>query len=116
MRKNTRGWIFQLVLVVLMVIGTGMTSWALSLDEAKDRGLVGERPNGYLGAVSNSPSSEIQAVISSINSQRKQRYQDIAASNKTNLEAVEILAGKTAITKTRPGHYIQLPSGEWVKK
>ncbi|MDT7042496.1 YdbL family protein [Candidatus Nitronereus thalassa] len=116
MYRNTQQWTIQCLLIVFMVIGAGTNTWALSLDEAKDQGLVGERANGYLGAVKSSPSSDVQALIRSINSQRKQRYQEIAASNNTDLEAVEILAGKTAINKTKPGHYIQLPSDGWTKK
>ena len=92
------------------------TAWALSLAEAKAKGMVGERPNGYLGVVSGSGSSDVQSLINTVNQQRKQKYQEIARRNNTNLQAVEILAGKTAIKKTKPGNYIQLPSGQWTKK
>lgn len=92
------------------------TAWALSLGEAKAKGMVGERPNGYLGAVSRKASADVHSLIASVNQQRKQKYQEIAKRNKTNLQAVEILAGKTAIKKTKPGNFIQLPSGKWTKK
>ena len=116
MRSTASRWTLQCVIVVLSLIIAIPVAWALSLDEAKSRGLVGERPNGYLGAVSGKASSDVQALIANINQQRKQRYQEIATRNKTNLQAVEILAGKTAIKKTRPGNYIQMPSGQWTKK
>jgi len=109
-------WTIQCLIVVLSLVLACSTAWALSLGDAKGRGLVGERPNGYLGAVSGNASSGVQSLIDNVNQQRKQRYQQIAKRNKTNLKAVEMLAGKTAIKKTKPGNYIQLPSGQWKKK
>ena len=108
--------ISQAVFVLCTLILTCTTAWALSLDDAKAKGLVGERPNGYLAAVTGQSSPEVDALIQSVNQQRKQRYQDIAKKNNTTLTAVEVLAGKTAIKKTSPGNYIQLPSGQWTKK
>ena len=116
MRSTVPRWTIPWLLVVLSLVMACPAAWALSLDEAKDRGLVGERPDGYLGAVSEQASSEVKALIADINRQRKQRYREIAARNKTTLQAVELLAGKTAMKKTKPGHYIQLPSGQWTKK
>jgi len=109
-------WTIQCVIVVFSLGLACSTAWALSLGDAKGRGLVGERLNGYLGAVSGNASSGVQPLIDNVNQQRKQRYQQIAKRNKTKLKAVEMLAGKTAMKKTKPGHYIQLPSGQWTKK
>lgn len=87
---------------------------ALDLQTAKDQGLVGETPAGYLEAVKQ-PSAEVKALIDSINSQRREKYQEIAARNKTSLEAVELLAGKKAIEKSSPGSYIKI-GDSWQKK
>jgi uncharacterized protein len=116
MHSKVQRWTIQISLVVLALAIACPPAWALSLREAKAQGLVGEQPNGYLGAVEGQPSSEVGALIASVNQQRRQRYQEIAARNDTDLTAVEILAGQTALKKTKPGHYIQLPSGEWAKK
>lgn len=90
--------------------------WSISLDEAKGQGLVGEQANGYLGAVSPNTPPEIKNLIADINKKRKSEYQAIAQRNKTQLQAVEALAAKTAIERTPPGQYVRLPSGEWVRK
>jgi uncharacterized protein YdbL (DUF1318 family) len=90
--------------------------WSLTLDEAKLQGLVGEKPNGYLGVVAPNASAEVQALTNDINQKRRQTYEDIARRNSTSLKNVEMLAGETAIKNTRPGHFVQLPSGQWVKK
>jgi uncharacterized protein YdbL (DUF1318 family) len=89
-------------------------SFAIDLQTAKNQGLVGETPSGYLDAVK-APSAETKALINSINTKRKQKYQDIAARNKTSLQAVEQLAGKKAIEKSAPGSYIKL-GGSWQQK
>jgi uncharacterized protein YdbL (DUF1318 family) len=88
--------------------------YAIDLQTAKNQGLVGETPSGYLEAVK-SPSAETKALIESINAKRKQKYQDIAARNNTSLQAVEQLAGKKAIEKSAPGSYIKL-GGSWQQK
>lgn len=99
---------------IIMGAATASSVCALSLDEAKAKGLVGERTNGYLGAV-NAPNAEAQALITDVNQKRRQAYEDIAKRNQTPLTAVESLAGEKAIQNTKPGHFIEGPGG-WVKK
>jgi uncharacterized protein YdbL (DUF1318 family) len=91
-----------------------MTVFALSLDEAKANGLVGEKANGYLGVVVPG-NPDAQALANDINQKRHQAYQDIAHREKTHLRAVETLAGEKAIEKTKPGNFVEGPGG-WVKK
>jgi len=85
--------------------------FAIDLQTAKDQGLVGETPSGYLEAVK-APSAEVKALVENINTQRKQKYKDIAARNNTSLQAVELLAGKKAMEKSAPGSYIKV-GGSW---
>lgn len=89
-------------------------AYSIDLQTAKNQGLVGETTSGYLAAVK-SPSPEVSALIESINSQRKQKFKEIAARNNTSLEAVEQLAGKKAIEKSAHGDYIKL-GGSWQQK
>lgn len=87
---------------------------ALTLEEAKTKGLVGEKSNGYLGVVAEGHAG-VQALVSDINQKRHQAYQEIASREKANLKAVETLAGEKAIEKTKPGNFIE-SSGGWIKK
>lgn len=98
----------------LAVMPAVSPAWALSLEEAKAHGLVGETPSGYLDVVQQSP--EATAVANDINAQRKQAYQQIAAKNGSPLSAVEQIAGKQAIEKAAPGTMVKLPNGSWKKK
>lgn len=90
------------------------TLFALSLDEAKAQGLVGEKRDGYLGLV-DPANREARELVADINERRRQAYQEIARRDGTTLSVVESLAGEKAIKKTKPGHYVEGPAG-WIKK
>jgi uncharacterized protein len=102
--------------LLLGVLWLPLPSWGLTLEEAKTQGVVGEQPNGYLGVVQPGASAEVQALVNDVNQKRRHMYEDIARRNSTKLDAVEMLAGKTAIDNTRAGNFVRSPSGQWVKK
>ena len=91
-------------------------AFGVTLDEAKQQGLLGERPDGYLGLVTPSPTPATVQLMKDINRKRRNVYQDIAAKNGTALSAVEALAGKKAIEKTPSGEFIMQPNGTWTPK
>lgn len=108
---------FRIMILLVFLwgcLGSVSVLLALSLEEAKSKGLVGEQADGYLGVV-NAADAEAHAVAKDINLKRRQAYDDIAKRNGTPLGAVEALAGEKAIQNTKPGHYIQGPAG-WIKK
>lgn len=102
------------LLLILALLGPASTL-AADLQQVKNAGLVGEQLNGYLGLVGAEASAEVRALIADVNAKRKAKYQSIATQNSARLETVELLAGKKAIEKTRPGNYIQSAAG-WKKK
>ena len=112
-------WLIVSVLVPTLLLGVlwlPLCSWGLTLEEAKTQGVVGEQPNGYLGVVQSGASADVQALVNDVNQKRRHMYEDIARRNSTKLDAVEMLAGKTAIDNTGPGNFVRSPSGQWVKK
>jgi len=112
MNKVNRNLSFFFVAFFLLVFsGYAM---AIDLHTAKQRGLVGETTSGYLQAVT-TPDSEVKALVQEINRKRKQLYEEIAQRNGTTVTAVEVLAGKKAIEKSKPGMYIK-PGSSWQKK
>lgn len=86
---------------------------ALDLDQAKEKGWVGEKDNGYLGVVVAEPG--VQSLIDDINTQRHAIYLELANKNNITLEQVEKLAAKKAYAKTAEGYFIWI-NGAWVKK
>jgi uncharacterized protein YdbL (DUF1318 family) len=117
MRRTYQLTVSVLVPTLLLgVLWLPLPGWGLTLEEAKTQGVVGEQPDGYLGVVQSGASADVQALVNDVNQKRRQMYEDIARRNSTKLEAVEMLAGKTAIDNTRPGNFVRSPSGQWVKK
>lgn len=113
----SREWVVQMfaVSLVLAVSGLGMASPvdALSLDEAKSQGLIGEQPNGYLGVVPGAANSQAAALVNQINAKRRAAYRSVADSNGTTLKSVEVLAGRKLIDRLRPGQWFMDQGGKW---
>jgi uncharacterized protein YdbL (DUF1318 family) len=84
-----------------------------SLGTAKTQGLVGEQPDGYLGVVTKSGSSD--EIVKLINDARRAEYQRVAKENAIALPDVEAIAGQKAMEKTPAGQYVQV-NKKWMKK
>ena len=112
-RKISR---FMVVAFLAALLALPSLALALSLDEAKGQGLVGERQDGYLGIVVANPSAEVRQLVGSVNAKRREEYLAIAQRTGSALGVVEALAAKKAHEKTRPGNLVQSPGGEWQRK
>ncbi|HIF9545929.1 TPA: YdbL family protein [Photobacterium damselae] len=93
-----------------------VNAFAISLQQAKSQGLVGEANNGYIAIVTGSPSAEVKRLIQQVNQQRKSKYQSIGSSHGLSVNEVARLAYKKAVSKTPRGQYYQSTTGQWVKK
>ena len=91
-------------------------SFALTLQEAKSEGLIGEQRNGYVGLVVESAPAAVMDLAGDVNNQRRELYQRIAKQNNISLEQLEALAYEKAVEATTAGQYLQGASGYWVKK
>jgi uncharacterized protein len=106
--------IFALVTVLLAVMAA--PALAAPLDDAKAQGLVGERLDGYVGAVASNPSGEVTKLISSVNAARKAEYAKIAARNGQPVSVVEKLAAAKLIERLGSGQYYMDKGGNWQRK
>ncbi|MGM0540868.1 MAG: YdbL family protein [Pseudomonadota bacterium] len=104
----------------ILLFAFAATAYAMTLQQAmgqlgsyKSQGLVGEKTNGYLGVVTDQ--NEASQLVELINDARKAQYQKMADANNIAIQDIETLAGKKALEKTKPGHYIEI-NGRWVKK
>ena len=107
---------YLLSLCAVLLISVSTTVFAVDLSSAKDNGLVGETPSGYLADPAGTASAEVKALMQDINAKRKVKYAEIAAKVGKSLNIVEQLAGQKAIEKTEAGHFVQSSDGSWVKK
>lgn len=87
------------------------SGWAQSLDQARAAGLVGERPDGYVGAVDPSASGLAQQV----NAQRRQAYQEAAAASGEPLSIVEARSGQRLVDRARSSGWYYWNGSQWVR-
>jgi len=99
---------------VVLMLGLSVGAYALDLDGARRQGLVGERADGLVGAVTNAADAE--ALVKAVNAERMRGYQEIAAKQGTKIDAVQAIAGGMQIEKARQnGWYYMDASGSWKK-
>ena len=107
---------FALLFGLLLSLSVSSLALALTLDEAKAQGLVGEKVDGYVSAIAASPGAEVQALIASTNDGRLKVYADLAKRNAITVEEVGLLSAEKLRASAGRGEYIQLPSGQWQRK
>jgi uncharacterized protein len=81
---------------------------------ARQAGLVGEQPDGYLGIVG-AATPELQAIVNNINIQRKRQYTQQAAASST-VEQMAFVTGCNLIARTAPGEKYRAPDGRWLTR
>ena len=107
--KRWFGWMLAAVLAL------AAPAWALTLDEARSQGVVGEQADGFVAVVPGKASPEASKLVAEVNAKRKAHYAEIAARNGTPVEAVAALAGKKLI-EGAPSGWMVKPNGDWVRK
>lgn len=105
-----------LTLFALLFAVIATPAWAISKDDAKSQGLIGERSNGYLGIVTSSPSADVRTLVNQINTKRKAAYSSGAKKSGVERSVFEIRMGQRLQERSPAGHYIQLQNGKWKKK
>lgn len=111
--KALHRWMVLAVSLLLLVHAGA--AHALDLDAAKQQGLVGEQTDGYVGAVSASPSAEVKALVADVNAKRRASYAAIASKNGTSVEAVAVLAAQKLVARVPAGQWVG-DQGRWVQK
>ena len=104
-----RSWIVALALAI------ALPALALDLDEARAKGAVGERSDGYVAAVKDAPPGELRRLVDEVNAKRRAYYAEIAQRNGTPVEAVAALAGQKLLAGAPSGQWVHDGSG-WKKK
>jgi hypothetical protein len=108
-----RKWLRSVALVV--VFAWAGAAAALDLDDAKAKGLVGEKTDGYVAAVAATPSAEVKALVTDVNAKRKVAYQEVATRNGTDPVEVAKLAAQKLLERAPAGAWIQA-DGRWYQK
>lgn len=99
---------------VLLLIGAAQPAMALTLDEARQQGRVGETFSGYLSA--RQQDNETLALVKRINSGRSVEYQRIAQQNNLTTDEVARIAGGKLVERAGAGEYVRGLNGLWMQK
>jgi uncharacterized protein YdbL (DUF1318 family) len=111
---RTTAKLLSALLLLVSVIAT--PAWAITLDEAKTQGLLGETPSGYLASVHASPNNNTLRLMNEINAKRKAAYNKSAKKAGVTLNVMEIRIGQRLYDRAPQGSYLQKPNGQWLKK
>ncbi|EEW3330374.1 YdbL family protein [Escherichia albertii] len=105
----------KILLVVVWIISLMSNNvMALTLDEARSQGRVGETLNGYLVALKTD--AETQTLVKDINEARNRSYQQLAKQNNVSTEDIAKLAGQKLVERAKPGEFVQGINGKWLRK
>jgi uncharacterized protein YdbL (DUF1318 family) len=101
-------------LFLLVLWSYSFGCWAVTLEQAKTQGQIGETLSGYLAVIQADP--EAAALVQQINEQRRQQYQILAQRNGVSLSEIEHLAGKKLIDHAKQGEWVQGVNQQWRQK
>lgn len=107
-----RIWIAALTAMILQA----SVASADTLDDAKAKGWLGEKINGYLGLVDTGAPPDIAVLMNEINAKREAKYAEIAKSRGVSIDAVGAIAAKKVFEQAASGTYFMDGSGEWKRK
>lgn len=99
-----------LIMALLLV----PSAWALTLDEARQQGRVGETLSGYVAA--RQQDEETLALVKRINEGRMQQYQRVAQQNNLTASEVARIAGEKLVNRAGSGEYVRGINGLWLQK
>ncbi|MCZ4058460.1 YdbL family protein [Pantoea sp. LMR881] len=88
--------------------------WALTLDDARQQGRVGETLSGYLAA--RQQDNDTLKLVKRINAGRAAQYQRVAQQNNLATSVVAAIAGQKLVSRAGPGEYVRGINGQWLQK
>lgn len=123
MNKQMSGWIGDTQKLIRVIVGCVVLSgsvvfstgaFALTLEQAKQQGRVGETLSGYLAPVKKD--TETLALVEQINIARTQKYEEVAQKNHISTEDVAKLAGQKLVNRAAAGEYVRGINGQWMQR
>ncbi len=104
----------KLISLMILTLGLCAPALALTLNEARSAGRVGETLSGYIAP--RSQDRETLALVEQINKARTDSYQKLADSNNLPVDEVAKMAGTKLVSRANPGEYVQGINGKWMQK
>ncbi len=104
----------KIIPLMILTLGLCAPALALTLNEARSTGRVGETLSGYIAPRSHD--RETLALVEQINKARTDSYQQLADSNNIPVDEVAKMAGTKLVARANPGEYVQGINGKWMQK
>ncbi|KGD81132.1 hypothetical protein C7434_1313 [Pantoea sp. PNA 14-12] len=98
----------------LLALTMSLPAWALTLDEARQSGRVGETLSGYIAP--RADDSDTLALVKRINDGRAAQYQRLAEQNNLTTDEVARIAGQKLVNRAAAGEYVRGINGQWLRK
>ena len=114
---NIRTWIAALALALSsLAIAPAALAGDPQIDAAKERGVVGERVDGYLGFVTlEGVEPSLERKVNEINAKRRGLYQKLANESGASAAQVAMVTGIKQIEKAAPDALVVDSTGNWVR-
>lgn len=106
----------SLFAALVLLLSFSANSFALTMDQAKAQGLIGETSTGYLASVKANPSAEVKSVVATINQKRRAAYVSAAAKASVTLDVIEKRVAQRLFNKAASGAFLRNSAGAWYKK
>ena len=100
--------------LILLALGMNAQAAALTLNDARAQGRVGETLSGYIAPIQQD--AETLALVNRINAACTESYQKLADSNNLPVDEVAKMAGQKLVARAQPGEYVKGINGKWLKK
>ncbi|WP_371975081.1 YdbL family protein [Lelliottia nimipressuralis] len=104
----------RLLAIGLLALGMSAQAQAITLNEARAQGLVGETLSGYIAPLRQD--KQTLALVNEINAARTESYQKLADSNNIPVDEVAKMAGQKLVARAQPGEYVKGINGKWLRK
>lgn len=104
----------RLTMAMLGVLLLSPAAQALTLDEGRQQGRVGETFSGYIAPRTND--AQTQALVERVNQGRRAEYQRIARENGMKADDVAGIAGQKLVERASPEEYVRGINGKWFRK
>ena len=101
---------FMSIIIALSVLMT-VPAFALTLHQARDAGILGEKNDGYVAVLKKTP--EAEALAQDINKKRTQEYERISKQNGQPIEIISVRAAKQIAKGINAGNRYQDAKGDW---
>ena len=105
----------RLILGLALALGAGPAAAQDAVIAARANGVVGERYDGYLGAVG-ALSPSLRSKVSAINIKRRSLFSDLAARRGVTSGDVGIAAACALLARVAVGEVYLLSEGQWRRR